>query len=72
MKINIVTLSELESGTVFWYDQSYYMLLSDRSRYLDIKREGDLFAVDLENGEVHWIHEETRVRPCPDAQLCCV
>lgn len=70
MKINTVTLSELESGTVFWYEQSYYMLLSDRSRYLNAKSEGDLFAVDLEDGEIHWIHEETRVRPCLNAELC--
>lgn len=69
MKMNIVTLGELESGTIFWYDQSYYMLLSDRSRYLNVKREDDLFAVDLENGEIHWIHEETRVRPYLNAEL---
>jgi hypothetical protein len=71
MKINVkdvVELNELESGTVFEYLQSYYMLLADTYHYLDATEHG-LFAVDLASGKITCIDEEAPVRSYLNAEL---
>lgn len=67
-----VGLNTLDCGAVFEYEESYYMLVdsSHLDRIDSRSREYDLLAVDLTDGEVCWFDEETRVRSCPDAQLC--
>lgn len=74
MKIieSTVGLNTLDCGAVFEYEESYYMLVN--SSHLDRidsrSREYDLLVVDLTDGELCWLDDDTRVRPYLDSQLC--
>lgn len=67
-----VCLNALDCGAVFEYEELYYMLVdSSHLNCIDSRsREYALPVVDLTDGEMCWLDDETRVRLCPDAQLC--
>lgn len=69
-----VCLNTLDCGAVFEYEESYYMLVDSSHLSIDLRnrREYDLLVVGLTDGEMCWLDDETHVRSCPNAQLCCV